>query len=102
MFKKGPHRSHLYVPVPFRPRPYPYCSSSLLPYYRLPRQAAPLCIHGAVVEVVPLALATPAAVLLLLLPVGVVIVLARDVALGASLLGTLGLRHLLVSGTAIS
>jgi hypothetical protein len=33
--------------------------------------------------------------------VGVVIVLARDVALGASLLGALGLRHLLVSGTAI-
>ena len=75
-----------------------YCSSSLPP--NATELDAPLCVHGAIVEVVPLALATSAAVLLLLLPVGVVIVLARDVALGASLLGTLGLRHLLVSGTA--
>lgn len=39
--------------------------------------------------------------LLLLLSVGVVIVLAGDVALRASLLSSLGLRNLLVSGTAI-
>ena len=52
-----------------------------------------LPIHGSIVEVVPLALTAATAVLLLLLPVGVVIVLTGDVALGAPLLGALGLRH---------
>ena len=64
-------------------------------------QTNALPIHGSIFEVVPLARTAATTVLLLLLPVGVVIVLTGDVALGAPLLRALGLRHSLVSSAAI-
>ena len=58
-------------------------------------------LHSTIIELVPLALASTSAVLLLLLPVRIVVVLAGNIALRGSLLGALGFRNFLVYGTVV-